>query len=279
MVRNTQTLPYQKKWWNASVKRWLKKAKKLKMLGVSCSQHTKQRVSGISATIRRWLLCWKLPENWDAELPTYDEGESQASRVSSKEVIQELSKAIPSFWGGSADLSGSKQYDGDRQTKISRLNIMKAATVGLVFVSLRWHQRWNGIQCMVVPGSMGNILCLCRLLATSCAFRQRSKTRQLFFVLTHDSVAVGEDGPTHEPVEQWLRLSMPVSMSYVRRTGTETRAAWKVAMESTGYTNDLSLESSKSTSSSNNKKKWPDDMVKKVPMCCLQLKGNNQKES
>ncbi len=39
----------------------------------------------------------KLPENWDAELPSYDEGSSQASRVSSKEVIQELSKAIPSF--------------------------------------------------------------------------------------------------------------------------------------------------------------------------------------
>ncbi|MGQ4824009.1 transketolase, partial [Enterococcus faecalis] len=49
----------------------------------------------------------KLPENWDAELPTYEVGSSQASRVSSKEVIQELSKAIPSFWGGSADLSGS----------------------------------------------------------------------------------------------------------------------------------------------------------------------------
>ena len=84
-------------------------------------------------------MAGELPADWDAELPTYEVGSSQASRVSSKEMIQALSKAIPSLWGGSADLSGSNNTMVAAE-KILNLVNMKAATFGSVCGSLRWPQ-------------------------------------------------------------------------------------------------------------------------------------------
>jgi transketolase len=175
----------------------------------------------------------KLPENWDAELPTYELGSSQASRVSSKEMIQAISKAVPSFWGGSADLSASNntmvsaendfepgQYEGRNIWFGVREFAMAAAMNGI--------QLHGGTR--VYGGTFFVFTDYLRPAVRLAAIQKAPVT----YVLTHDSVAVGEDGPTHEPIEQLASVRCIPGVQVIRPAdGNETRAAWKVAMNST----------------------------------------------
>lgn len=175
----------------------------------------------------------KLPNDWDANLPTYEINSSQASRVSSKEIIQELSKAIPSLWGGSADLSSSsntliisdkdftpEHYEGRNIWFGVREFAMASAMTG---IQLHGGTRIYGGTFFVFSDYLRPALRLAALQKTP-----------IIFVLTHDSVAVGEDGPTHEPVEQLASVRSIPNVQVIRPAdGNETRAAWKVALEST----------------------------------------------
>ena len=175
----------------------------------------------------------KLPENWDAELPTYEVGSSQASRVSSKEVIQELSKAIPSFWGGSADLSGSN-------------NTMVAADKDFTPEHYEGRNIWFGVREFAMASAMngiqlhggtriygGTFFVFVDYLRPAVRLAAIQHTH-VVYVLTHVSVAVGEDGPTHEPIEQLASVRCMPGVQVIRPAdGNETRAAWKVAMETT----------------------------------------------
>ena len=175
----------------------------------------------------------ELPENWDAELPTYEVGTSQASRVSSKDMIQALSKAVPSLWGGSADLSASNntmvaaekdfepgQYEGRNIWFGVREFAMAAAMNGI--------QLHGGTK--VYGGTFFVFVDYLRPALRLSAIQNAPVT----FVLTHDSVAVGEDGPTHEPVEQLSSLRSMPNVQVIRPAdGNETRAAWKLALTST----------------------------------------------
>lgn len=172
----------------------------------------------------------ELPENWDSELPTYAVGASQASRVSSKEVIQELSKAIPYFWGGSADLSASNntmvsvekdfepgQYEGRNIWFGVREFAMAAAMNGI--------QLHGGTR--IYGGTFFVFVDYLRPAIRLSAIQKIPVT----YVLTHDSVAVGEDGPTHEPIEQLASIRSMPNVQVIRPAdGNETRAAWKLAM-------------------------------------------------
>ena len=175
----------------------------------------------------------KLPADWDAELPSYEVGESQASRVSSKEVIQELSKAIPSFWGGSADLSGSN-------------NTMVTADKDFTPEHYEGRNIWFGVREFAMAAAMngiqlhggtriygGTFFVFVDYLRPAVRLAAIQNT-PVIYVLTHDSVAVGEDGPTHEPIEQLASVRCMPGVHVIRPAdGNETRAAWKVAMEST----------------------------------------------
>lgn len=172
----------------------------------------------------------ELPENWDSELPTYEVGYSQASRVSSKEIIQGLSKAVPYFWGGSADLSASNntmvsvekdfepgQYEGRNIWFGVREFAMAAAMNG---IHLHGGTRIYG-------GTFFVFIDYLRPAVRLSAIQNIPVT----YVLTHDSVAVGEDGPTHEPIEQLASIRSMPNVQVIRPAdGNETRAAWKLAM-------------------------------------------------
>lgn len=174
----------------------------------------------------------KLPENWDAELPVYKEGSSQASRVSSKEMIQAISQAVPGFWGGSADLSSSNNtmvaaekafepgnYDGRNIWFGVREFAMAAAMNG---IQLHGGTRIYGGTFFVFTDYLRPALRLSAI-----------QHLPVTYVLTHDSVAVGEDGPTHEPIEQLASLRCMPNVHVIRPAdGNETRAAWKIAMNS-----------------------------------------------
>lgn len=174
----------------------------------------------------------ELPAAWDKDLPAYEVGTSQASRVSSKEMIQALSKALPSLWGGSADLSSSN-------------NTMVAAEKDFAPDQYEGRNIWFGVREFAMAAIMNGIQLhggtriyggtffvftdYLRPAVRLAAIQHLPVT----FVMTHDSIAVGEDGPTHEPIEQLSSLRGMPNLSVIRPAdGNETRAAWKLAIES-----------------------------------------------
>ncbi|KAF1301182.1 transketolase [Enterococcus sp. JM9B] len=175
----------------------------------------------------------ELPENWAEGLPVYEEGTSQASRVSSKEMIQALSQAVPSLWGGSADLSASN-------------NTMVAAEKDFEPGQYEGRNIWFGVREFAMASAMngiqlhggtrvygGTFFVFTDYLRPAIRLAALQKV-PVTYVLTHDSVAVGEDGPTHEPIEQLASVRCMPNVQVIRPAdGNETRAAWKIAMTST----------------------------------------------
>ncbi len=174
----------------------------------------------------------KLPKNWEEGLPVYEFGTAQASRVSSKEILEVLSNEIPNFWGGSADLSASNntmitaekdfessQYEGRNIWFGVREFAMAAAMNG---IALHGGTRIYGGTFFVFVDYLRPAIRLAAL-----------QGLPVIYVLTHDSIAVGEDGPTHEPVEQLSSLRSIPNLQIIRPVdGNETRAAWKLAIQS-----------------------------------------------
>lgn len=172
----------------------------------------------------------ELPEGWDAELPTYEVGSSAASRVTSKETIQAISKAVPSFWGGSADLSASN-------------NTMVAAEKDFEPGHYEGRNIWFGVREFAMAAAMngiqlhggsrvygGTFFVFTDYLRPAIRLAAIQNT-PVTYVLTHDSVAVGEDGPTHEPIEQLASVRCIPGVQVIRPAdGNETAAAWKIAM-------------------------------------------------
>ena len=184
----------------------------------------------------------ELPANWDAEMPTYDvTDDALASRITSKDMIQALAKTVPTLWGGSADLSSSNntmmagekdfepgQYEGRNIWFGVREFGMAAAMNGIAL-----H---GGTK--VYGGTFFVFVDYLRPAVRLAAIQNAPVT----YVLTHDSIAVGEDGPTHEPVEQLSSLRSIPNVSVLRPAdGNEVRAAWKLAMESTYHPTVLAL--------------------------------------
>ena len=175
----------------------------------------------------------QLPEGWEQELPKYELGTSAASRVTSKETIQAVSKVVPSFWGGSADLSASN-------------NTMVAAEKDFEPGQYEGRNIWFGVREFAMAAAMngiqlhggshvygGTFFVFTDYLRPAIRLAALQKV-PVTYVLTHDSVAVGEDGPTHEPIEQLASVRCIPNVHVIRPAdGNETVAAWKIAMTST----------------------------------------------
>ncbi|MGH1921398.1 transketolase [Enterococcus faecalis] len=175
----------------------------------------------------------QLPEGWEQELPKYELGTSAASRVTSKETIQTISKVVPSFWGGSADLSASN-------------NTMVAAEKDFESGQYEGRNIWFGVREFAMAAAMngiqlhggshvygGTFFVFTDYLRPAIRLAALQKV-PVTYVLTHDSVAVGEDGPTHEPIEQLASVRCIPNVHVIRPAdGNETVAAWKIAMTST----------------------------------------------
>ncbi|RIN15729.1 transketolase [Mammaliicoccus vitulinus] len=174
----------------------------------------------------------ELPADYAKELPVYEAGNSSATRADSGEVIQALSKSVPAFFGGSADLASSNksnvkdEADFDSETPEGR-NIwfgvrefgMAAAVNGM---TVHGGVKPYGATFFVFSDYLKPAVRLSAIMGVPSTF-----------VFTHDSIAVGEDGPTHEPVEQLAGLRAIPNLNVIRPAdGNETRVAWKVALES-----------------------------------------------
>ncbi|WNZ89608.1 transketolase [Streptococcus iniae] len=167
------------------------------------------------------------------DLEAHELGTSKASRVSSQEAIQQISAQVSSFWGGSADLSASNntmvkvekdfqpgQFEG-RNIWFGVREFAMAATMN--GIALHGGTRVYGGTFFVFSNYL--------LPAVRMVALQNLPT---MYVMTHDSIAVGEDGPTHEPIEQLASVRSMPNLNVIRPAdGNETNAAWKRAMAET----------------------------------------------
>ncbi|MBR0578583.1 transketolase [Bacillus altitudinis] len=183
----------------------------------------------------------KLPENWDQEVPVYEAGTSLASRASSGEVLNSIAKQVPFFIGGSADLAGSNKTTIKDTTDFGRENYagrniwfgVREFAMGAALNGMALHGglRVFGGTFFVFSDYLRPAIRLAALMGLP-----------VTYVFTHDSIAVGEDGPTHEPVEQLASLRAMPNLSVIRPAdGNETAAAWKIAVSSTNKPTALVL--------------------------------------
>ncbi|MBM7682275.1 transketolase [Pullulanibacillus pueri] len=174
----------------------------------------------------------ELPENYASELPSYKIGDKAATRETSNQVLNAIAERVPSLFGGAADLASStktliknsenfmpEDYAGRNVWFGVREFAMGAAVNGM---ALHGGVKPYGSTFFVFSDYLRPAIRLSAIMGVPSTF-----------VFTHDSIAVGEDGPTHEPVEQLASLRAIPDITVLRPAdGNETREAWKIAVES-----------------------------------------------
>ncbi|RAL25743.1 transketolase [Thermoflavimicrobium daqui] len=176
----------------------------------------------------------ELPVDWDQDLPQYQVGDKAvATRVASGAAIGALAKNIPYFLGGSADLASSNN------TLIKAEGPFHAEDYAgrNIWFGVREHGMGAALNGMMLHGGVrvygGTFLVFSDYLRPSIRVAALSKL-PVVYVFTHDSIAVGEDGPTHQPIEQIPALRLIPNVKVIRPAdANETVAAWAYAVSQT----------------------------------------------
>ncbi len=197
------------------------------------------------------LQAGELPEGWDAELPHWEvDSKPVATRAASGAVLAAVGQTLPELWGGSADLAGS-----------NNTTIKGANSFGPPSISTEdWNATWYGrtLHFGIREHAMGAILSGIVLhgptrpyggtfLQFSDYMRPAVRLASLMnidpiYVWTHDSIGLGEDGPTHQPIEHLAALRAIPNLSVVRPGDpNETAYAWKTVLERTASTGPVGL--------------------------------------
>ncbi len=174
----------------------------------------------------------ELPADYDAEIPVYEAGKSVATRSSSGEVINALAKKVPSFFGGSADLAGSNKttmkgagdFSADDYAGRNIWFGVREFAMGAALNGMALHGGVNvfGGTFFVFSDYVRPAVRLSALMGLP-----------VTYVFTHDSIAVGEDGPTHEPIEHLASLRAMPNLSVIRPAdANESAEAWRIAVTS-----------------------------------------------
>lgn len=175
----------------------------------------------------------KLPENWIDQVKKYSSNDdSLATRASSGEIIQDIAKITKNFWGGSADLFSSNKTNIKDSERFSNEN-PQARNI------------WYGVREFAMSVIANAIVAhggTFHHVSTFFVFSDYLKAGlrisalshiPVTYVFTHDSVAVGEDGPTHQPIEQLAMIrSIPNTIMLRPADANEVRLSWKIALES-----------------------------------------------
>ncbi|GGX03229.1 transketolase [Streptomyces noursei] len=183
------------------------------------------------------IAAGELPEGWTDHVPSFETGKSVATRAASGKVLQALGAVIPELWGGSADLAGSNNTTIDKTSSFLpegnplpgadpygrtihfgiREHSMAAEMNG---IALHGNTRIYGGTFLVFSDYMRNAVRLSALMHLP-----------VTYVWTHDSIGLGEDGPTHQPVEHLATLRAIPGLNIVRPAdANETALAWREIM-------------------------------------------------
>ncbi len=183
----------------------------------------------MAATFKQ-ALAGQLPADWDAALPIWEPGASIATRAASGKVLDAIAPRIPTLIGGSADLTPSNNTrpkgavdiaPGDYRGRYIRFGI-REHEMGAILNGLALH---GG----VFPYG-GTFLVFSDYMRPAVRLAALMRTPSIF-IWTHDSVGVGEDGPTHQPVEHMAALRAIPNLTVIRPAdANETAAAWHYAL-------------------------------------------------
>ena len=174
-------------------------------------------------------IAGRLPEGWDSEIPEFPADGKVATRAASGKVLVAIAKKVPTLMGGSADLAGSTK------TLIESESHSRTVPAGR---NMHWGIREHGMAgCMSGMALHGGVR---PYGATFFVFTDYARPSirlaslmklPVTYVMTHDSIGLGEDGPTHQPIEHLASLRAMPDLWVVRPAdANETAAAWKLAM-------------------------------------------------
>ena len=181
---------------------------------------------------RSWreVMSGKLPEGWEEHLPAFADGKAVATRAASGEVINALAPHMPMLIGGSADLAPSNNTD------IKEGGSFEAGTYAgrIVHWGIREHAMGATLTGMSLNGGLipfgGTFMCFSDYMRPAIRLAALSEV-QAIYVFTHDSIGLGEDGPTHQPVEHLAALRAIPHLFVIRPADShEVREAWRIAI-------------------------------------------------
>ncbi len=176
-------------------------------------------------------LAGELPEGWDDALPTFPAGSSQATRQASGATINALAPRLPELIGGSADLAPSTDTMIKGESSVAR-----GAYGGRnLHFGIREHAMAAAANGLVLHGGVrpyvATFLVFADYLRPALRLAALMKL-PVTYVFTHDSIGLGEDGPTHQPIEHLVGLRIIPNVVMLRPAdANETRDAWRVALE------------------------------------------------
>jgi transketolase len=172
----------------------------------------------------------ELPRGWDAELPSFAPGESLATRQAGGKAMNAIAQRVPALIGGDADLSVSTStalknggsFDGQSGAGRNLHFGVREHAMGAIANGIAYH---GGLRPFVAT-----FFCFSDYMRPSVRLAALSEL-PVIYVWTHDSIALGEDGPTHQPIEQLMSLRAMPNLAVIRPCdANETTEAWRWAM-------------------------------------------------
>lgn len=187
------------------------------------------------------VMSGELPAGFESDLPRFEQGKSLATRKASQQALNAVAAVMPELLGGSADLAGSNYTDIDGEKAMARGDYAGR----IIHFGVREHAMAAIGNGMALHGGVrpfvGTFLIFSDYLRP--ALRLSALMEQpVIYVLTHDSVGLGGDGPTHQPIEHLMALRVIPQLVVLRPAdGNETAQAWAVAARRTGGPTVLAL--------------------------------------
>ncbi|MCB8978361.1 MAG: transketolase [Ardenticatenaceae bacterium] len=177
------------------------------------------------------FLSGELPTNWDDILPTFEAGKSLATRAASGQVLNAIAPYVPYLLGGSADLTGSNNTDIKGETALTKDDFSGR----YIHFGVREHAMGGMLNGMALHGGIrpygGTFLVFSDYMRGSVRLSALMGL-PVIYVFTHDSIGLGTDGPTHQPIEHIMSLRAMPNMTVIRPAdAAETAVAWQSALE------------------------------------------------
>ncbi len=175
-----------------------------------------------------------LPAGWDADIPIFAPGKDVATRAASGQVINAIAAHLPEFWGGSADLAGSNNTSIENGGSFlpATSEIKGAHPYGrIIHFGIREHAMGsilNGIALHGLTRAFGGTFAVFSDYMRGAVRLAALMNIPTTFVWTHDSIGVGEDGPTHQPIEHFAALRAIPGLDVIRPgDANEVAESWK----------------------------------------------------